>query len=186
MDEVSDWASRHWSARPACTAVPSAAAGKGPHRLEADAASGGNAGIFSLRSPARSGRSRSNAKVPLICAALLPGSRQAGVIDVASDTVDARGCRRVIEAEIVPLSDITHRNCGGADAAHRGSQLTALSAGAKLAGWDIVPLSPRLGEGSGAGAGRAAAPRFASHTLDAAPAFARARLTRRKELRHGR
>ena len=92
---------------------------------------------------ARSSRSRSNAairKVPLDLLALLPGKVvQAGVIDVASDTVEtAEDVVKVIEAvsKFVPKSNIVATtNCGMApmrrDIAE--AKLMALGAGAKLA-----------------------------------------------------
>jgi 5-methyltetrahydropteroyltriglutamate--homocysteine methyltransferase len=81
-----------------------------------------------------------NSKVPLDLLALLPGKVvQAGVIDVASDTVEtAEDVVKVIEAvsKFVPLSDIVATtNCGMApmrrDIAE--AKLAALGAGAKLA-----------------------------------------------------
>ncbi len=81
-----------------------------------------------------------NSKVPLDLLALLPGKIvQAGVIDVASDTVEtAEDVVRVIEAvsKFVPLSNIiATTNCGMApmrrDIAE--AKLMALGAGAKLA-----------------------------------------------------
>jgi 5-methyltetrahydropteroyltriglutamate--homocysteine methyltransferase len=81
-----------------------------------------------------------NSKVPLDLLALLPGKVvQAGVIDVASDTVEtAEDVVRVIEqvAKFVPLSNIVATtNCGMApmrrDIAE--AKLAALGAGAKLA-----------------------------------------------------
>jgi 5-methyltetrahydropteroyltriglutamate--homocysteine methyltransferase len=81
-----------------------------------------------------------NSKVPLDLLALLPGKViQAGVIDVASDTVEtAEDVVKVIEAvsKFVPLSNIiATTNCGMApmqrDIAE--SKLAALGAGAKLA-----------------------------------------------------
>ncbi len=81
-----------------------------------------------------------NSKVPLDLLALLPGKIiQAGVIDVASDTVEtAEDVVKVIEAvsKFVPLSNIVATtNCGMApmrrDIAE--AKLTALGAGAKLA-----------------------------------------------------
>jgi 5-methyltetrahydropteroyltriglutamate--homocysteine methyltransferase len=81
-----------------------------------------------------------NSKVPLDLLALLPGKViQAGVIDVASDTVEtAEDVVQVIEAvsKFVPLSNIiATTNCGMApmqrDIAE--SKLAALGAGAKLA-----------------------------------------------------
>jgi 5-methyltetrahydropteroyltriglutamate--homocysteine methyltransferase len=81
-----------------------------------------------------------NSKVPLDLLALLKGKKiQAGVIDVASDTVEtAEDVVKVIEAvsKFVPLSDIVATtNCGMApmrrDIAE--AKLTALGAGAKLA-----------------------------------------------------
>ncbi len=81
-----------------------------------------------------------NSKVPLDLLALLPGKIiQAGVIDVASDTVEtAEDVVKVIEAvsKFVPKSNIVATtNCGMApmrrDIAE--AKLTALGAGAKLA-----------------------------------------------------
>jgi 5-methyltetrahydropteroyltriglutamate--homocysteine methyltransferase len=81
-----------------------------------------------------------NSKVPLDLLALLKGKKiQAGVIDVASDTVEtAEDVVKVIEAvsKFVPLSDIiATTNCGMApmrrDIAE--AKLAALGAGAKLA-----------------------------------------------------
>jgi 5-methyltetrahydropteroyltriglutamate--homocysteine methyltransferase len=81
-----------------------------------------------------------NSKVPLDLLALLKGKKiQAGVIDVASDTVEtAEDVVKVIEAvsKFVPLSDIVATtNCGMApmrrDIAE--AKLMALGAGAKLA-----------------------------------------------------
>src|SRR5215831_13973502 len=81
-----------------------------------------------------------NSKVPLDLLALLPGKVvQAGVIDVASDTVEtAEDVVKVIEAvsKFVPLSNIVATtNCGMApmrrDIAE--AKLAALGAGAKLA-----------------------------------------------------
>jgi 5-methyltetrahydropteroyltriglutamate--homocysteine methyltransferase len=81
-----------------------------------------------------------NSKVPLDLLALLPGKVvQAGVIDVASDTVEtAEDVVKVIEAvaKFVPLSNIVATtNCGMApmrrDIAE--AKLVALGAGAKLA-----------------------------------------------------
>jgi 5-methyltetrahydropteroyltriglutamate--homocysteine methyltransferase len=81
-----------------------------------------------------------NSKVPLDLLALLPGKVvQAGVIDVASDTVEtAEDVVKVIEAvsKFVPLSNIiATTNCGMApmrrDIAE--AKLAALGAGAKLA-----------------------------------------------------
>ena len=81
-----------------------------------------------------------NSKVPLDLLAALPGKViQAGVIDVASDTVEtAEDVVKVIEAvsKFVPLSNIVATtNCGMApmrrDIAE--AKLTALGAGAKLA-----------------------------------------------------
>jgi 5-methyltetrahydropteroyltriglutamate--homocysteine methyltransferase len=81
-----------------------------------------------------------NSKVPLDLLALLPGKVvQAGVIDVASDTVEtAEDVAKVIEAvsKFVPLSNIVATtNCGMApmrrDIAE--AKLVALGAGAKLA-----------------------------------------------------
>jgi 5-methyltetrahydropteroyltriglutamate--homocysteine methyltransferase len=81
-----------------------------------------------------------NSKVPLDLLALLPGKViQAGVIDVASDTVEtAEDVVQVIEAvsKFVPLSNIiATTNCGMApmqrDIAE--AKLAALGAGAKLA-----------------------------------------------------
>jgi 5-methyltetrahydropteroyltriglutamate--homocysteine methyltransferase len=81
-----------------------------------------------------------NSKVPLDLLALLPGKAvQAGVIDVASDTVEtAEDVVKVIEAvaKFVPLSNIVATtNCGMApmrrDIAE--AKLVALGAGAKLA-----------------------------------------------------
>jgi 5-methyltetrahydropteroyltriglutamate--homocysteine methyltransferase len=81
-----------------------------------------------------------NSKVPLDLLALLPGKViQAGVIDVASDTVEtAEDVVKVIEAvsKFVPMSDIiATTNCGMApmrrDIAE--AKLAALGAGAKLA-----------------------------------------------------
>ena len=81
-----------------------------------------------------------NSKVPLDLLALLPGKVvQAGVIDVASDTVEtAEDVVQVIEAvsKFVPLSNIVATtNCGMApmrrDIAE--AKLAALGAGAKLA-----------------------------------------------------
>jgi 5-methyltetrahydropteroyltriglutamate--homocysteine methyltransferase len=81
-----------------------------------------------------------NSKVPLDLLALLPGKVvQAGVIDVASDTVEtAEDVVKVIEAvsKFVPLSNIVATtNCGMApmrrDIAE--AKLMALGAGAKLA-----------------------------------------------------
>ncbi|MEH2607783.1 methionine synthase [Bradyrhizobium sp. AZCC 1693] len=81
-----------------------------------------------------------NSKVPLDLLALLPGKVvQAGVIDVASDTVEtAEDVVRVIEAvsKFVPLSNIVATtNCGMApmrrDIAE--AKLMALGAGARLA-----------------------------------------------------
>jgi 5-methyltetrahydropteroyltriglutamate--homocysteine methyltransferase len=81
-----------------------------------------------------------NSKVPLDLLALLPGKVvQAGVIDVASDTVEtAEDVVKVIEAvsKFVPLSDIVATtNCGMApmrrDIAE--AKLAALGAGARLA-----------------------------------------------------
>jgi 5-methyltetrahydropteroyltriglutamate--homocysteine methyltransferase len=81
-----------------------------------------------------------NSKVPLDLLALLPGKVvQAGVIDVASDTVEtAEDVVKVIEAvaKFVPLSNIVATtNCGMApmrrDIAE--AKLIALGAGAKLA-----------------------------------------------------
>src|SRR3982750_4655893 len=81
-----------------------------------------------------------NSKVPLDLLALLPGKIiQAGVIDVASDTVEtAEDVVKVIEAvsKFVPLSNIVATtNCGMApmrrDIAE--AKLAALGAGAKLA-----------------------------------------------------
>ena len=81
-----------------------------------------------------------NSKVPLDLLALLPGKViQAGVIDVASDTVEtAEDVVKVIEAvsKFVPLSNVVATtNCGMApmrrDIAE--AKLTALGAGAKLA-----------------------------------------------------
>ena len=81
-----------------------------------------------------------NSKVPLDLLALLPGKVvQAGVIDVASDTVEtAEDVVQVFEAvsKFVPLSDIVATtNCGMApmrrDIAE--AKLAALGAGAKLA-----------------------------------------------------
>jgi 5-methyltetrahydropteroyltriglutamate--homocysteine methyltransferase len=81
-----------------------------------------------------------NSKVPLDLLALLKGKKiQAGVIDVASDTVEtAEDVVQVIEAvsKFVPLSDIVATtNCGMApmrrDIAE--AKLMALGAGAKLA-----------------------------------------------------
>jgi 5-methyltetrahydropteroyltriglutamate--homocysteine methyltransferase len=81
-----------------------------------------------------------NSKVPLDLLALLKGKKiQAGVIDVASDTVEtAEDVVKVIEAvsKFVPLSDIVATtNCGMApmrrDIAE--AKLAALGAGAKLA-----------------------------------------------------
>jgi 5-methyltetrahydropteroyltriglutamate--homocysteine methyltransferase len=81
-----------------------------------------------------------NSKVPLDLLALLKGKKiQAGVIDVASDTVEtAEDVVKVIEAvsKFVPLSDIVATtNCGMApmrrDIAE--AKLVALGSGAKLA-----------------------------------------------------
>ena len=89
-----------------------------------------------------------NSKVPLDLLALLPGKVvQAGVIDVASDTVEtAEDVVKVIEAvsKFVPLSNIVATtNCGMApmrrDIAE--AKLAALGAGAKLARQRLVIAS---------------------------------------------
>jgi 5-methyltetrahydropteroyltriglutamate--homocysteine methyltransferase len=81
-----------------------------------------------------------NSKVPLDLLALLPGKViQAGVIDVASDTVEtAEDVVKVIEAvsKFVPLSNIiATTNCGMAPMQRNiaEAKLAALGAGAKLA-----------------------------------------------------
>jgi 5-methyltetrahydropteroyltriglutamate--homocysteine methyltransferase len=81
-----------------------------------------------------------NSKVPLDLLALLPGKVvQAGVIDVASDTVEtAEDVVKVIEAvsKFVPLSNIVATtNCGMAPMRRDSAEakLVALGAGAKLA-----------------------------------------------------
>src|SRR2546423_130862 len=80
-----------------------------------------------------------NSKVPLDLLALLPGKVvQAGVIDVASDTVEtAEDVAKVIEAvsKFVPLSNIVATtNCGMAPMwrASWGAKLPALGGGAEL------------------------------------------------------
>jgi 5-methyltetrahydropteroyltriglutamate--homocysteine methyltransferase len=81
-----------------------------------------------------------NSKVPLDLLALLKGKKiQAGVIDVASDTVEtAEDVVQVIEAvsKFVPLSDIVATtNCGMAPMRREiaEAKLMALGAGAKIA-----------------------------------------------------
>ena len=119
---------------------------QGQYRLEADARQRVAAirGYFSRDRPkARSSRSRSNAAIPGCrwnCSALLKGKVvQAGVIDVASDTVEtAEDVVKVIDAvsKFVPKSNIVATtNCGMAPM-HRDiaeAKLMALGAGAKLA-----------------------------------------------------
>ena len=131
-----------------------------------------------------------NSKVPLDLLALLPGKVvQAGVIDVASDTVEtAEDVVKVIEAvsKFVPKSNIVATtNCGMApmrrDIAE--AKLAALGAGAKLARqkwavrvWRVrrCPFPrPRLRERIGCAerqTAQAAPPSLATSRLDAAPA----------------
>ena len=108
---------------------------QGQYRLEADAraASGGSMRRSFRRSPkARSSRSRSNAatrRCRWTCSALLTGKVvQAGVIDVASDTVEtAEDVAKVIDDGLEIRAEEQHRRDHqlrhGADAArYRGSQ----------------------------------------------------------------
>jgi 5-methyltetrahydropteroyltriglutamate--homocysteine methyltransferase len=128
MDEVSTGASRRWSAPRRADLRHRRAhllrlRHQGQHRLEGrrSAASGGSTRRFSRRSPkARSSRSRSSAAIRRcrwICSRCSTGKVvQAGVIDVASDTVEtAEDVVKVIErsSKFVPKSNIVATtNCG--------------------------------------------------------------------------
>ena len=152
MDEVADWgvkALERAAEGLTCATAVHICYGYGikantDWKADARRASGGSTRISFRRSPrARSSRSRSNAAIRTCrwnCSALLTGKIvQAGVIDVASDTVEtAEDVAKVIEAvsKFVPKSNIVATtNCGMApmrrDIAE--AKLMALGAGAKLA-----------------------------------------------------
>ncbi len=151
MDEVNDWgikalerAAQGLPAPPPCISATAMASRPTPTGRRRSARNGGSMSRSSRRSTrARFSRSRSSAairKVPLDLLALLKNKIvQAGVIDVASDTVEtAEDVVKVIDAvsKFVPKSNIiATTNCGMAPMRREiaEAKLMALGAGAALA-----------------------------------------------------